>query len=591
MGSGIILKPKTWKILSPDPALETEFARSLPVSPTLRRIILNRGIADLSQAERFLKPDLNDLYDPSLLNDMDKAVARTRQALDRGEKIMIHGDYDVDGVTSTALLVRVLRLMKADVSWYTPHRVREGYDIGQAGIEAAKERGATLIITVDCGTSAVEAIEYARSIGIDVIVTDHHEVGTGIASAYAMINPRKPGCPYPFKGLAGVGIAFKFAEALIRDCGYDVSTFRRRFCDLAAIGTVADIVPLLDENRTLVKFGMEELPRTGKEGLKALMSATGIAGSQITSYMLAYILAPRLNAAGRLDDASVALDLLLATDSEEAAKLAQQLEAQNRERKVEQERITKEAIDQIASRCLDDKAKVLVLSSQGWHPGVVGIVASKIVDRYSRPAVLVALDETGAAGVGSARSIASFDLLAALIQCSHLLERCGGHARAAGLSITTERLSEFDAAINKVADEILSEADLTPQLEVDAELGIDSITRDLAYELQLLEPCGHCNREPVFVSENVLILDKARIGSGGAHLKLKLGTSSSKPIECVAFGWGESEEAFQLGCLIDVCYNIRINQFGGSETVQAILRDARMSDAVISEPFPESRTA
>lgn len=587
MGTDPTLNPKVWRVSDLDSALEQEFARQVPVSPMVCRALLNRGIDTLAKAKRFLSPNLDDLYDPGLLDGMDQAVARTQQALDRKEKIMVHGDYDVDGITSAALLVRVLRLLGADVSWYVPHRQREGYDIGPAGVEEAKQRGVGLIITADCGTSALEAVELARGVGIDVIVTDHHEVGSDMASALAVINPRKPGCSYPFKDLAGVGVAFKFAEALVRECGYDVSAYRRRFCDLAAIGTVGDVVPLLDENRTLVKFGMEELPRTGKKGIKALLAAGGLSprGRGVTSRMLAFVLAPRLNAAGRLDDASVALRLLLTTDDGEAAELAEILEAQNSERQAEQERITREAIDQIASRRLDEHAKVFVLSSGGWHPGVVGIVAGRITDRYTRPCIVVALDEAGEVGVGSARSTEAFDMFGALSQCGDLLERCGGHAHAAGLSIGAGKLVEFDDAINRIADGVLTDEDLVPRVDVDAEIELDSVTRDLASELRLLEPYGHGNPEPIFVSRGAFVLHKRRVGSKGAHLKLRLGISSERPIEFVAFGWGERDEGFQIGSLVDVCYNIQINQFGGLETVQGVLCDAHPSEGTTGEPF------
>ena len=572
-----ILRPKLWRVIADDPVLEEEFVRSLPASRTICRLLLARGIRSLDEAHRFLKPDLADLHDPSLLDGMDWAVMRTSKAIDSREKIMVHGDYDVDGITSTALLVRVFNIVGADVSWYVPHRQKEGYDIGLGAVEEAKKRGVTLIITVDCGTSACQALQCAKDAGIDVIVTDHHEPPPTLAPAAVVINPRKPGCPYPFKDLAGVGVAFKFAEALVRDRGYDTSAFRRKFCDLAAIGTVGDVVPLLGENRVLVKYGMQELPRTGKKGLRALMSVSMISGHPINSYALAYVLAPRLNAAGRLDDASIALELLLTNDEQEADRLAGTLEAQNKERQTEQERITREALEQIASRRLDETAKVLVLSSQSWHPGVVGIVASKITDRYSRPAILVAVDETGLAGVGSARSIAAFNLFEALMRCRDLLGKCGGHARAAGLSIEMEKFPEFDSAINQIADEILAESDLVPQLEIDAQLDLDAVTKDFAYELQLLEPYGHCNREPVFLSERAPILQKNRMGANGAHLKLKLGASSGPPVECPAFGWGSAEEVFRVGSLIDMCYNIRLNRFNGLETVQAVLCDARES--------------
>ena len=577
MSVNSVAKSKTWRIIELDPGIEAEIARSLPVSPILARILASRGFAGIEDARGFLTSDLDAMHDPFLLDGMALAVERTRDALARNEKVFIHGDYDVDGVTAAALLVRVFRILGADVGWYVPHRQKEGYDLGVPAVETAKERGAGLIITADCGTSAVEAVKRANELGIDVIVTDHHEVGHDIAPALVIINPRKPGCAYPFKDLAGVGIAFKFAEALVGECGYDVAAFRRRFCDLAAIGTVGDVVPLLGENRTLVSFGIDEIPRTGKKGLRALMNVAGASGKQITSHVLAFALAPRLNAAGRLDDASVALELLLTADDAEAARLAQALESHNRDRQAQQERIAKEAASQIAERGLADESKVFVLCSPGWHPGVVGIVAGKIADQYGRPAVLIAVDEGGEMGVGSARSIAAFDIFDALTKCRDLLERCGGHAKAAGLSISMEKLSEFDCAINKIADETLSESDLAPQLEIDASIGLDSVTLDLAHELRLLEPYGYCNREPVFTSDRALVLRKARIGSTGAHLKLHFGRNLGEPLECVAFGWGDREDAFGVGSLVDLCYNVQVNQFGGREIAQAVLRDARPS--------------
>ncbi|MCL6520521.1 MAG: single-stranded-DNA-specific exonuclease RecJ [Armatimonadetes bacterium] len=570
-------KSKDWKIIQPDLAIEEEFCNQVPASRIVCRVLLNRGIRTPREAREFLNPSMDNLHDPSLLDGIDRAVARTIKALDAGEKIMVHGDYDVDGITSTALLVRVLRALRADVSWYIPHRQREGYDIRQSGIEEAARRGANLIITVDCGTSAIDEIEYAKRLGIDVIVTDHHEPGPKIAEPLALINPRKRDCQYPFKDLAGVGVAFKFAEALVKGRGYDTEAFRRRFVDLVAIGTVADIVPLVGENRVLTKCGITEIPRSGKPGIQALLKVAGVHGKPITSHMLSYILCPRLNAAGRLDDASLALNLLLTKEEAEAEKLAEMLELQNRERQREQERITLEAIEQITGRCLDEKAKVLVLSSQRWHPGIIGVVASKIVDLFHRPAVLIAIDEANNKGVGSARSIDSFHLFKALMQCSELLERCGGHAKAAGLSIMAEKLSDFDEAINEVADHILTQSDLIPQIEVDAELEIDEITYDLATELQLLEPFGYGNREPVFASRDVRVISKTRLGGNGNHLKLKLATQKTKQIECIAFGWGESEQLFEIGATVDLCYNVQINEYAGFKVVQLVLKDAKPS--------------
>ncbi len=586
LGYSDMLGTKHWKIAQPDVEMDDSFVQSVPASRILSRVLWNRGIRTPDQVRRYLNPSMSNLHDPGLLDGMEIAVERTRRAIGSGEKIMIHGDYDVDGITSTALLVRVLTAIGADVNWYVPHRQREGYDLRSPAIEVARERGVGLIITADCGTSAFEAADLARSYGMDVIVTDHHEPGDHIAEVLALINPRKPGCPYPFKDLAGVGVAFKFAEALVRESGYDVDAYRGRFMDIVAIGTVADIVPLLDENRVLVKYGIEEIPRSGKRGVRALLERSGLAGKPITSQNLAFVLGPRLNAAGRLDDASLAVDLLLTRDDAEAASIADALEACNRARQTEQSRILQEAVDQIETKRLIETARVLVLSSTGWHPGVVGIVAGKLAETYSRPTIMIALDETGQTGVGSARSIAEFDMLEALVECGGLLDRFGGHSKAAGLSISTCNLGEFDCAINRVADAILAECDLVPHVEVDAEIDLESITQDLVSELNLLEPYGHCNREPVFMTRNASVQHKNTMGATNAHLKLKLGIPAGRTVDCVGFGWGPAEQSIRLGSMLDTCYNARLNDYNGRRNVQLILRDARVSEDRMGDVLP-----
>lgn len=571
--------PKNWRMKPIDAALVSILSEGINISHELAEILILRGICGVDEAQQFLNPDSAFLHDPLLLDGVEQAVKRTALAIQSGERIMIHGDYDVDGVTASALLVRTLRILKADVSWYVPHRQKEGYDISRTGVDESIDRGIKLIITVDCGSSAIDPIRYAREKGIDVIVTDHHEVGEALAPANVIINPHKPGCEYPFKQLAGVGVAYKFAEALVAECGLDTSSYRRRFCDLVAVGTVADVVPLLGENRILVKNGLDEMPSTGKKGLKALMEISGMSGDSVNSQTIAFGIAPRLNAAGRIDDASLAVELLLTTDDNAAMDMASELDGRNRKRQSEQERIVREALEQIAGKGLAETSKVFVLASSNWHPGIVGIVAGRITEKYCRPSILIAMDEDGEAGVGSARSIKAFDMYEALTDCHHLLDRFGGHSQAAGISISANNLDEFSDLIRKLADERISTDDMLPLLDVECEIPLSRVTRQLAHEIKQLEPYGHCNKEPVFFTKNCIISTKRKVGQNGSHLKLGLKQGSGKPIDCLAWGWGEHDEEFRLGSLIDVCYNIRINTYNGNETAQMILKDARVSVA------------
>ena len=570
--------PKNWRIDSVDDETAVSLAEEVGISRELAGILALRGICNADEARRFLKPDDADLHDPRLLDGVEEAVKRTKLAIESGEPIMIHGDYDADGVTATALLVRVFRILKADVSWYIPRREKEGYDISRTAVDEAIDRGVKLIITVDCGSSAIDAVRYARERGIDVIVTDHHEVGETLAPANVIINPHKPGCEYPFKELAGVGVAFKFAEALVAECGLDAAAFRRRFCDLAAVGTAADVVALLGENRILVKCGLDEMPRTGKKGLKALMEISGMIGEHIDSLAIMFWLAPRLNAAGRIDDAGHAVELLLTTDDNAAAEIANTLNEHNSRRKSEQERIVREAIEQIAGKGLAETSKVFVLASSNWNAGIVGIVAGRLTEQYCRPSILIAMDEEGETGVGSARSIKAFDIYGALTDCRHLLDRYGGHSQAAGLSISSENLDEFRDLIRSLADERISDDDMLPQISIDCEMPLSRANLQFAREIKQLEPYGHCNREPVFLTRRCTVAAKRRIGQNNSHLKLSLKQGSGRPIDCLAWGWGENDEEFRLGSLIDVCYNIQINKFNGTETAQAVLKDARVSD-------------
>lgn len=569
---------KRWRVKEADEGLVSSLCGALDLSPVICMLLAERGVGSADEARRFLNPDLDAMSDPFLLDGMEAAVGRTMEAIEGGAKILVHGDYDADGITSAALVVRVLRVLKADVEWRVPHRQRDGYGMSVSAVEDAKEAGVSLIITTDCGVSEIEAVERASELGIDVIVTDHHEVSGGAADALAVIDPKKPGCPYPFKELAGVGVAFKFAEALVGRMGFDAAGFRRRFCDLAAIGTVADIAPLLGENRALVSAGLLEIPRSGKKGIGALLRASGMDGRGITSYTLAYGIAPRLNAAGRLDDASVALELLLETDEKRAAEFARALDDRNRERQSQQERMLAEAVDKIAAMGIDDSTKVLVLSSKGWHPGVVGIVAGKVCERFSRPSIVIAMDDSGETGVGSARSIESFDIMGALSRCSEYLDRFGGHSGAAGLSIAAEKLPVFCDEMNRIAGEHISGDDMLPVIDVDAELELSSVNLGFAEELDVLQPFGFGNPEPVFMTRGAVVKSKKVMGSSGTHLKVFFTDESGGEAECVAFGWGGREGEFEIGSAVDVCYNIRVNEFNGRRTAQMVLKDCRASN-------------
>lgn len=577
MSTSSIYAQKNWHLIEKDMDLAANLASETEISHELAEILAIRGIKNASEAKEFLNPDISQMHSPFLLDGIEWAANRIKQAIEADERIMIHGDFDVDGITATALQVRMLRILNANVSWYIPHRENEGYDLSKSGVNEAIAQGVTLIITVDCGTSALEAVQYARDNGIDIIITDHHEVGDRIAPANVVINPHKPNSGYPFKWLAGVGVSFKLAEAVASVFELPIDSFRQRFCDLAALGTRADIVPLIGENRVLVKCGLDEMPRTGKKGLKSLINKSKLTPDMLNSESIAFILAPRLNAAGRFNEASLALELLLTSDDSQARDIANQLETLNNERQKEQSRIMDEAIDQIIGKGLAETSKVLVLSSSRWHPGIIGIVAAKITKRFCRPSILIAMDESYESGVGSARSIKAFNIYDALCTCNNLLDRFGGHSQAAGLSISGSNLDEFKNTINALADDCLNEDDLFPTIDIDCEIPLCKITKEFAAEIELLEPTGHDNNTPVFLTRNCRISQVRKVGRAGNHLKLSLRHNSGIPIDCIAWGWGEHIEEFALGSLIDVCYNIKINNFNGYETVQMVLIDARAS--------------
>ena len=562
-----------WVVIECDEAAAARLAAEANVSPVLARILMGRGIDTADLIREFLDPSLASLHDPFLLPDMEPASDRLARAVRDGEKICVHGDYDVDGVTGAALLVRALRALKADVEYRLPHRRHEGYDIKPASVEELAANGVKLIVTCDCGINAIEAVARANELGVDVIITDHHQPGHELPAAIAVVDPKRRDAAYPFPELAGVGVAYKLAQALVRKLDANEESFKARFVDLVTLGTVADVVPLLGENRALVKHGLAAVSSSKKTGIRTMLQVSNLTGKPLSTYSVAFVLAPRINAVGRMDDASKALELLLTSDERQAGLLAAEMERHNSDRKAEQERIMLEAIERVESKDLE-RTRVLVLSAEGWNTGVVGIAAGKICDMYGRPAILLSRDEACGVACGSARSVAGFDILAGLIHCDELLERYGGHTMAAGMAVQLANLDAFEEKINAYAAETITEEELVPRIMLDAELHASDISRELVDAIAGLEPFGQGNPEPLFMSRGLTVIDRRRVGDG-SHLRMQVRGSGNGPLACIGFGLGELESSLQLGSAVDLCYSIRLNSYNGVESVQLVLKAIR----------------
>lgn len=562
-----------WIVMECDEVAIGRLASEAGVSSVLARILLNRGIDTPEAVRDFMNPALNTLHDPFLLPDMQPAVDRLASAVTSGELICVHGDYDVDGVTGAALLVRTLRALGANVDYRIPHRRNEGYDIRVATVEELAAKGVRLIVTCDCGIGAVEAVERANELGIDVVISDHHEQGADLPPAVAVVNPKRHDASYPFSELAGVGVAYKLAQALVRKLNSNEESFKSRFVDLVTLGTVADVVPLVGENRVFVKHGLEAIGSSRKTGIRSMLQSVNPSGKPLSTFLLSFALAPRINAVGRMDDATKALELLLTQDETRAVALVAEMEQHNTDRKAEQQRIMLEAIEQVEAKDLES-TRVLVLSAEGWNTGVVGIAAGKICEQYCRPAILLSRNEACGMGFGSARSTDGFDILDALLHCDGLLGRYGGHCAAAGLSIGLANLEAFDLAINEYAAEAIPPEELVPHVMLDAELGASDISRQLADSLTAMEPFGMGNPEPIFVSRNMKLLDRQAVGDG-SHLRLRVSGNGNGALSCIGFGLGELESSLELGSNVDICYSVRINTYNGVESVQLIVKAIR----------------
>ncbi len=568
------MKSLIWQHLPCDDSHAASLAAALDLHPTVARLLCLRGLGDAEDAARFLNPSLDHLHDPFRLAGMAAAVARIEEALARQERIAIHGDYDVDGITSTVILRRALELLGGEVIHFIPERLRDGYGLQPAAIERLHGDGVRLIISVDCGIRGAEAARRARELGVDLIVTDHHEPDAELPVAVAVINPKRHDCSYPDKNLAGVGVALKLVQALCSRQGKD--RWLPGFVKMAAIGTLADVVPLVGENRVIARLGLASLSRGPHTvGLRSLLDCCGLIGKTIDSYQVAFMLAPRVNAAGRMSTPDIATRLLLATDEamgDEARQLATQLNEENLRRQAEEADLVAEARKTIETDPAVGAHNVLVVGGEGWHRGVIGIAASKLVDAYHRPSIVLSID--GDVAHGSCRSIPDFDMLGALERCADLFIRFGGHRQAAGLTMEAARVPEFRRRINAWADDVLEPDQLRPRLRIDAPLHLKAITPDLMRGLDAMGPFGMGNPRPVFNATPVEIVDGPR-SLKERHLKM---TFSQDGRRFRAIAWRAAERADFLEKNrggVDLAFSLERNEFQGETYLELSVADFR----------------
>ena len=556
---------------TPDAAATAALRDALHLPDPLCRLLVIRGHADAGDARAYLKPRLDQLHDPATLAGIDDAVARIDRAIRKGETILVHGDYDVDGICGAALFTRVLRSFGARVQPFTPHRLRDGYDLSTAGVRAAAATGATLILTADCGTTAHEAVRSARETGIDVIVTDHHTPGATLPDAVAVVNPNRADCAYPDRLLAGAGVAFKLCQAVAAARGVAVETLWY-YLDLVAVATIADLASLKGENRILTRYGLKLLRVTQNAGLRALMAEARIdATKPIAGGQISHVLAPRINAVGRMGDAMRGVELLLTDDEGRAAALAHVLEEENRVRKDVDLRTLREALTQLEGGYDPDADWGLVLGSPDWHPGVIGIVASRVVERLHRPTVLLAIDAASGRARGSARSISGFHLYEAIRSCSDLLERFGGHRQAAGLDIRMDRIDAFREAFNTHAHEVLEPDDLVERVPIDVQVDLGEASIEVAELLRHFGPFGMGNPAPVFVARGVRLARPPRtVGDGHARL---LFADESGRLDAIGFSMAQRVQGVSAEDRFDAAFHLGIDDWNGRWRVQARLVD------------------
>jgi single-stranded-DNA-specific exonuclease len=536
----------------------------LHIDPLIARLLVVRGLTEPDQAQRFLFGSTADFHDPFAMHDMDVAVERVHEAIRNQEKIRIYGDYDADGVSSTTLMSYLMRSLGANFDYYIPNRFNEGYGLNIAALDKAKSEGVRLVITVDTGISAVEQAQHAREIGLDLIITDHHEPPELLPDAYAVINPKKPGCSYPFDMLAGVGVAFKVAHALL-------GRLPEEWFEIAALGTIADLVPLVDENRLIVKYGLEQMGRTALPGMKALIQMSGVKDSVVGVGHVGFGMAPRINAGGRLDTADDAVKLLTTYDEQEAEQLAYALDQMNKERQRLVEEMTKEAVEMWEELRTPAQDHFIVLAKEDWNVGVVGIVASKLVEKYYRPVIILGIDPAKGIAKGSARSIDGFDLYGALTECHELLQHYGGHKAAAGMTLEIKNVDAFRRRLNELASERLSEEDKIPLTKVDAECELQQIDMPLLEQIEKMAPFGMGNPSPKWLIKGSILGEARTLGKGNSHLKMQL--IGDKRVDAIGFHIGKLAHHLTLHSQPRIVGELQVNEWNGIRRPQVLVHD------------------
>ena len=553
---------------------EELFSKEFGIHPIISQILINRGFQDIESTRRYLYPSLNDLHSPFLMKDIKKGVARLTKAIHNKEKIVIYGDYDADGITSVVILLKFIRLVTPFIDYYIPDRIQEGYGLRISAIDKFKQDNIGLIITVDCGISDVEQIAYAQSIGIDTIILDHHEISGDLPPAVAAINPNREDCTFPFKGLAGVGIAYNFLIALrgtLNKEGFWKNKNYpnlKEYLDIVSLGTIGDIAPLIDENRIFTKIGLELITEGKRPGIKALKEVSGVDNQVIDSFKASFSLIPRINAAGRIASPSDAVKLLMTEDISEARVLAEKLDSYNRHRQLMEKKILSDILEIISSNDAIEKTNSLVFASDKWHPGIIGIVASRLVELYNRPAFVISLQN--GLGKGSGRSVSGFNIYKGIQQCAHLLVSYGGHYHAAGISIKKENIDEFKGLLDQIAMSNAEISDMTSQINIDAECPIESTRADWITQFELLAPFGSKNPEPLLYARRVKA--SAPIIVGNNHLKMWVNSNNNSSRDSIWFNMGKYIHAIN-GATFDIVFTPQINNWNGSQDIQLKIKD------------------